>query len=87
MQQALRDVPKIGFETIMADFKSVGRVENVWVFTTGTGLYGTDYLQRALFTAIGLGANRPQDAVYPTTEEDAEGSPYDGSNKYVMHFN
>ena len=49
-------------------------------------LYGTDYLQRALITAIGLGANRPQDAVYPTSEKDADGNPYDGANKYVMHF-
>jgi hypothetical protein len=87
VQQALQDVPKVGFETIMAHFKSAGRVENGWIFTTKTGLYGTDYLQRALVTAIGLGANRPQDAVYPTSEMDAEGKPYDGSNKYVMHFN
>ena len=28
---------------------------------------------RALITAIGLGANRPQDAVYPTSLKDAEG--------------
>ena len=42
------------------------RTINGWGFTTKTGLYGTDYLQRALVTAIGLGANRPQDAVYPT---------------------
>ena len=28
----------------------------------------------------------PQDAVYPTSEADAEGKPYDGSKKYVMHF-
>ncbi len=59
---------------------------NGWVFTTKTGLYGTNYLQRALITAIGLGANRPQDAVYPTSEVDAEGKPYIGANKYVMHF-
>jgi hypothetical protein len=87
VQQALQDVPRIAFGKIMAHFKSAGRVENAWVFTTKTGLYGTDYLQRALVTAIGLGANRPQDAVYPTSEMDAEGKPYDGSNKYVMHFN
>ena len=61
-------------------------MENGWTFTTKTGLYGTDYLQRALVTAIGLGANRPQDAVYPTSEVDAEGKPYNGANKYVMHF-
>ena len=39
-----------------------------WMFTTDTGIYGTKYLQRALVTAIGLGANRPQDAIYPTSE-------------------
>jgi hypothetical protein len=67
VQQALQDVPKNAFGKIMAHFKSAGRVENAWIFTTKTGLYGTDYLQRALVTAIGLGANRPQDAVYPTS--------------------
>jgi|SRR4051794_26683848 hypothetical protein len=41
---------------------------------------------RALVTAIGLGANRPQDAVYPTSLKDANSSDYDGTNKYVMHF-
>jgi hypothetical protein len=70
----------------MAHFKAAGKDMNGWVFTTRTGLYGTDYLQRALVTAIGLGANRPQDAVYPTSEKDAAGQAYDGANKYVMRF-
>jgi hypothetical protein len=86
VQAALQDVPKAGFEQIMAHFKSAGEDINGWVFTTRTGLYGTEYLQRALVTAIGLGANRPQDAVYPTSEVDAEGKPYSGANQYVMHF-
>ena len=84
--KALNGVPKLGFEKIMAHFKKAGTFENGWMFTTKTGIYGTDYLQRALITAIGLGANRPQDAVYPTSEADAAGKPYDGSKKYVMHF-
>jgi hypothetical protein len=41
---------------------------------------------RALVTAIGLGANRPQDAVYPTSQKDGEGQTYDGANKYVIRF-
>jgi hypothetical protein len=86
VQEALKDVPKLGFEKIMAHFKTAGKDINGWVFTTKTGLYGTDYLQRALITAIGLGANRPQDAIYPTSEVDATGQPYNGANKYVMHF-
>ena len=60
---------------------------NGWWFTTKTGLYGTNYIQRAFINAIGLGANRTQDAVYPTSEAGADGKPYSGANKYVMHFN
>jgi hypothetical protein len=48
---------------VAGDFK----VENGWAFSTQVGTYGTKYLQRALITAIGLGANRPQDAIYPTS--------------------
>jgi uncharacterized protein (TIGR03000 family) len=84
--QALADVPKAAFAKIMAHFKQAGTAENGWEFTTNTGVYGTDYLQRALITAIGLGANRPQDAVYPTSTTDAAGQKYSGANKYVLHF-
>jgi hypothetical protein len=84
--KGLAGVPKAAFEQIMAHFKSAGTLENGWMFATKTGLYGTDYLQRAFITAIGLGANRPQDAVYPSSSEDAEGKKYSGTNKYVVHF-
>lgn len=85
-QNALKAVPKAANGKIMGYFKDAGRQENGWAFFTKTGIYGTDYLDRAFITAIGLGANRPQDAVYPTSEADADGKPYSGANKYVMHF-
>jgi hypothetical protein len=84
--KGLEGAPKAGVERIMAHFKDSGTNVNGWMFSTKTGLYGTDYVQRAFVTAIGLGANRPQDAVYPTSEVDADGKPYDGANKYVVHF-
>jgi hypothetical protein len=62
------------------------KLENGWVFTTKTGLYGTSYLQRALITAIGLGANRPQDAVYPTSTGPDIVKKYSGAKKYVLRF-
>jgi hypothetical protein len=34
----------------------------------------------------GLGANLPEDAVYPTAFADGEGNPLSGANKYVVHF-
>jgi hypothetical protein len=85
-QNALKGIPKDAAIKIMGHFKDVGKKENGWTFFTKTGIYGTDYLNRAFVTAIGLGANRPQDAVYPTSEVDADGKPYSGANKYVMHF-
>jgi hypothetical protein len=85
VQKGLQNAPKAGFEKIMAEFKNLAPVSG-WAYSTKLGVYGTEYLARALVTAIGLGANRPQDAVYPTSEADADGKPYDGANKYVMHF-
>jgi hypothetical protein len=84
--KAVEQAPKAGVARVMGHFKDAGSQENGWTFTTKAGVYGTDYLQRAFITAIGLGANRPQDAVYPTSEADAEGKKYTGANRYVLHF-
>ncbi|WP_445221934.1 DUF1254 domain-containing protein [Bradyrhizobium sp. Pa8] len=84
----VKRVPEIANDRIMLQFKvnKDMKDESGWGFTTKTGIYGTDYLMRALITAIGLGANRPQDAVYPTSQKDAEGRKYSGANKYVIRF-
>ena len=84
----LKRIPQIAFDRIMLQFKINKAVKDIngWAYTTKAGLYGTDYFMRALATAIGLGANRPLDAVYPTSLKDADGKAYDGTNKYVMRF-
>jgi hypothetical protein len=81
-------IPEVAFDRIMLQFKVNKAVKDVngWGYTTKAGLYGTDYFMRALVTAIGLGANRPQDAIYPTSLKAADGHAYDGASKYVMHF-
>ncbi len=86
VQAALQDVPKLAFRKILGHYADSGEDIHGWLFTTKTGLYGTDYLQRAFITAIGLGANRPQDAIYPTSEKDPNGEAYDSQYQYVMHF-
>jgi hypothetical protein len=86
VRDALQGVPKPAQDRIASHFKAAGEHINGWAYTTHTGDYGTDYLQRATVTYFGLGANRPQDAVYPTSVTDANGKPYDGANKYVIHF-
>jgi hypothetical protein len=89
--KGMAKAPKPAQEQIMAWLKegiAAGdfKLENGWAFTTKAGTYGTSYLQRALITAIGLGANRPQDAIYPTSTGPDIVKKYSGDKKYVMHF-
>jgi hypothetical protein len=79
-------VPPEANAKIMAALKDLGPPHNGWSYSTHLGTYGTNYLVRAVTTAVGLGANRAQDAVYPVSEADADGKPYDGASRYVMHF-
>jgi hypothetical protein len=81
-------IPQVSNDRIMLQFKVNKDMKEVngWGYTTRTGLYGTDYLIRALITAIGLGANRPQDAIYPTSLKDAAGQSYDGTKNFVVNF-
>jgi hypothetical protein len=88
----LAKVPKPAQDKIAAWMKESlvagdAKLENGWTFTTKTGVYGTNYLQRALITWFGLGANRPEDAIYPTSEGPELIQKYNGANKYVLHIN
>ncbi|WP_318199304.1 DUF1254 domain-containing protein [Streptomyces sp. SCL15-4] len=66
---------------------SLGRQVNGWsVVTENIGVYGNDYLQRAVVSMVGLGANQPEDAVYPVLGVDADGDPLVGERDYVLHF-
>lgn len=83
---AVAGVPKTAFDQILGYFPNAGVLKNGWQIMTQAGVYGTGYLRRAFVTAIGLGANRPQDAVYPTSDAPAGAKAYDGSVTRVMHF-
>ena len=54
--------------------------------TDTMGVYGNYYLKRAIVTQLGLGANLPEDAIYPLNLADDTGKPLDGANNYMLHF-
>jgi hypothetical protein len=87
-QQALRDGAAAGLKAIHGRAKTLlGTPRNGWIMLTGAiGAYGADYLFRAAIALYGLGANRPEDAVYPALEVDADGQSLSGANQYLMHF-
>ncbi|MBS1846286.1 MAG: DUF1254 domain-containing protein [Actinobacteria bacterium] len=64
----------------------VAPIEGWLSVTESIGSWGVNYLRRACIDLIGLGANLPEDAVYPISYFDADGKPYDGSSAYVLHF-
>ena len=85
-QAALKDLGKSALQRIEASKDSLGGMVNGWVVTKGLGVYGTDYMKRAVVAAFGWPANLPQDAVYPYTEVDSGGQPLSGANKYKLTF-
>jgi hypothetical protein len=50
------------------------------------GDYGTDYDFRAQIATIGLGANTPDEAIYPTGLTDSAGGLLNGANDYRITF-
>ena len=66
---------------------TLARLANHWSMNTDTmGVYGNYYLKRAIVTQLGLGANLPEDAVYPLNLGDQAGRPLDGASKYTIYF-
>ena len=67
--------------------QNLGSAVNGWsVLTGGIGYYGADYTFRASVALVGLGANRPEDAVYPLASTDGDGKPLSGANRYALVF-
>src|SRR5215467_1612608 len=88
--KGIAPAPKHGQEKIASLKEAIvtgdAKVEHGWLFFGKTGLYGTGYRNRALITWYGLGANRPQDAVYPTSEGPDLFKKFSGAQKYVALF-
>lgn len=87
VKQAIQKAPKAGLDLMAWKLPQIGEVANHWSVNTDTmGVYGNYYLKRAIIAQQGLGANVPEDAVYPLNLGDQDGKTLDGSNNYTIHF-
>lgn len=87
VKAAIDNVPQIAQTLMKEKLSQVGRPVNGWQMTTSSiGVYGNYYLQRAIVALVGLGANQPEDAIYPLNAADADGQPLNGDNNYVLRF-
>jgi hypothetical protein len=87
IREALASAPAAAQKLMAWKLATLARVANGWSMNTDTmGVYGNYYLKRAIITQQGLGANLPEDAIYPLNLFDDAGQPLDGANKYTIHF-
>lgn len=86
-QKAIQDAPGLGQQLMKWKVQSLARIANGWSMNTDTmGVYGNYYLKRAIVSQLGLGANLPEDAIYPLNLADGDGQPLDGTHGYTLHF-
>jgi hypothetical protein len=87
VKQALEVAPAAAQKLMAWKVPTIARVVNYWSMNTDTmGVYGNYYLKRAIVAQLGLGANLPEDAIYPLNLADETGKPLDGASKYTIHF-
>lgn len=87
VKKALDAAPASAQQLMEWKVKTLARVANGWSMNTDTmGVYGNYYLKRAIVAQLGLGANLPEDAIYPLNLFDDTGRPLDGANRYMIHF-
>ena len=87
VRKALGGAPGEAQQLMTWKIPTLARVANGWSMNTDTmGVYGNYYLKRAIVAQLGLGANLPEDAIYPINLADDSGKPLDGANNYRLHF-
>jgi hypothetical protein len=70
----------------LASFQEAVANEGWLLPASDIGKYATDYRFRAIVAVVGLGANTPDEAIYPTGITDAAGALFDGANAYRLTF-
>jgi hypothetical protein len=87
VRKALATAPEEAQQLMTWKVPTLARVARGWSMNTDTmGVYGNYYLKRAIVAQVGLGANVPEDAIYPMNLADDTGRPLEGASNYVLHF-
>lgn len=86
-RQALSAAPAAGKQLMAQEAPRMASVANGWQMNLDSiGVYGDNYVKRAITAEFALGANTPEDAVYPFNLFDGSREKLSGANKYRIHF-
>jgi hypothetical protein len=79
-------VPATALKLMREKWPVMDPIINGWRMTLATGVFGNNYLKRAITAMAGLGINAPEDAIYPALIRDADGNPLTGEGSYLLRF-
>jgi hypothetical protein len=65
---------------------ATGQMIDGWMWVTGIGNYGSDYIVRALVSQHGIWANVPEESLYVMARLDADGALLHGAHRYEISF-
>jgi hypothetical protein len=73
-------------ERMRRRFANIVPLVNGWSCIGDMGVWGNSYLKRAMIALAGLGANPPEEALYPNLQRDANGVALIGTRNYLLRF-
>ena len=85
-KRGLARAAKAGPQIIDAKWAAAGETTNGWKYTFGGGRAGSDQALRAALVKYELGAQLPDQVLYPNTTVDDKGEQLTGARRYVLHF-
>ncbi len=65
---------------------ATGQMIDGWMWVTGIGNYGNDYIVRALVSQHGIWANVPEESIYVMARLDVDGALLHGAHRYEIRF-
>jgi hypothetical protein len=86
IRDAVNEAPALALLQMQAKWAEGALIHGWRYILDDIGTYGTNYLMRGAVAWGGLGANLPEDAVYPTTYRDDANEQLTGSRSYRITF-
>lgn len=85
-KRGLARAAKAGAQIIDSRWQTLGETVNGWRYTMSGGRAGYDLALRAAMAKYVVGAQLPEEIIYPNTRVDDKAAPLNGAHKYVLHF-
>jgi hypothetical protein len=73
-------------ETRLFAYTEALKTDGWFLAPPNIGDFGTDYFLRAIVASAGIGANTPNEAIYPVAIADRNGALFSGANDYRLTF-